>query len=88
MERFRVTLAQLNATLGDFKGNLEKAKEAIEIAEKRESDLILLPELFLSGYPPEDLMLKVSFLSENQASLEKLTLFTEGKEVVVVVGVY
>ncbi len=86
MERFRVTLAQLNATLGDFKGNLEKAKEAIEIAEKRESDLVLLPELFLSGYPPEDLMLKVSFLSENQASLEKLTLFTEGKEVVVVVG--
>ncbi len=86
MERFRVTLAQLNPTLGDFKGNLEKAKEAIEIAEQRESDLVLLPELFLSGYPPEDLMLKVSFLKENQASLEKLALFTEGKEVVVVVG--
>ena len=86
MEKLRITLAQLNATLGDFKGNLKKAKTVIEIAEQRESDLVLLPELFLPGYPPEDLMLKISFLKENRASLEELTLFTEGKEVVTVAG--
>jgi len=86
MEKLRITLAQLNATLGDFKGNLKKAKVAVEIAEQRESDLVLLPELFLPGYPPEDLMLKISFLKENRTSLEELALFTEGKEVVTVAG--
>lgn len=86
MKKLRVTLAQLNPTLGDFQGNLEKAKKALEVAEQRESDLLLLPELFLSGYPPEDLMLKLSFLKENQASLEELASFSKGKLVTTIVG--
>jgi len=86
LKKLRVTLAQLNPTLGDFRGNLEKAREALEIAEQRESDLLLFPELFLSGYPPEDLMLKLSFLKENQATLGKLVHYSKGKQVVTVVG--
>lgn len=86
MKKLRVTLAQLNPTLGDFRGNLEKAREALEIAEQRESDLLLFPELFLSGYPPEDLMLKLSFLKENQVTLEKLVSYSEDKQVAMVVG--
>lgn len=86
MKKLRVTLAQLNPILGDFQGNLEKAKRALEVAEQRESDLLLLPELFLSGYPPEDLMLKLSFLKENRASLEELASFSNGKQVTTIVG--
>jgi len=86
LKKLRVTLAQLNPILGDFQGNLEKAKRALEVAEQRESDLLLLPELFLSGYPPEDLMLKLSFLKENRASLEELASFSNGKQVTTIVG--
>lgn len=54
----RITLAQLNPTLGDLDGNLEKARDARKIAASENADLIVFPELFVTGYPPEDLVLK------------------------------
>ena len=56
--RFRIALAQLNPTMGDIPGNLRRAKEARAEAAKAGADLILFPELYIVGYPPEDLVLK------------------------------
>ncbi|MCD6552211.1 NAD+ synthase [Thermotoga sp.] len=86
MKQLRVTLAQLNPTLGDFEGNLKKAIEALEIAEERGSDLLIFPELFLSGYPPEDLMLRLSFLRENKRYLQEFASHTKNREVTVLIG--
>lgn len=82
----RVSMAQFNAKVGDLERNVEKAIEAIKLAEMRKADILLLPELFITGYPPEDLVLKPSFLKDNIRALEEVAKFTEGKSVTVVVG--
>lgn len=82
----RVSMAQFNAKVGDLKGNVEKAIEAIKLAEMKKSDILLLPELFITGYPPEDLVLKPSFLKDNTKALEEVAKFTKGKNVTVIVG--
>lgn len=86
MKRIRLTLAQLNPTLGDFDGNVRKAKLALDQAESLESDLLLLPELFIPGYPPEDLSFRLSFLRDNRRALEEFVKSTQGKKVVCVLG--
>lgn len=60
----RIALAQLNPTLGDIKGNIEKARKARKDAARQQADLILFTELFVSGYPPEDLVLKPAFVED------------------------
>ncbi|MEP9388295.1 NAD+ synthase [Mesorhizobium sp. KR9-304] len=59
----RIALAQLNPTVGDISGNLAKAREARADAARQGADLILFTELFIAGYPPEDLVLKPAFLA-------------------------
>lgn len=63
-DRLIIALAQLNPTVGDIAGNAEKARAARAAAAAAGADLLLLPELFLSGYQPEDLVLKPFFLSK------------------------
>lgn len=63
-DRLIVALAQLNPTVGDISGNADKARAARAKAAAAGADLLLLPELFLSGYQPEDLVLKPFFLSK------------------------
>ncbi|TIO20612.1 MAG: NAD+ synthase, partial [Mesorhizobium sp.] len=58
----RIAVAQLNPTVGDVAGNLAKAREARADATRQGADLVLYTELFLAGYPPEDLVLKPAFL--------------------------
>ncbi|RVN58625.1 NAD+ synthase, partial [Sinorhizobium meliloti] len=58
----RIAVAQLNPTVGDIAGNVAKAREARTAAAREGADLLLLTELFISGYPPEDLVLKPAFL--------------------------
>jgi NAD+ synthase len=58
----RIAVAQLNPTVGDVAGNLAKAREARADAAAQGADLVLFTELFLAGYPPEDLVLKPAFL--------------------------
>jgi len=82
----RVSMAQFNAKVGDLKGNVEKAIEAIKLAEMKKADILLLPELFITGYPPEDLVLKPSFLKDNTKALKEVAKFTKGKNVTVIVG--
>jgi NAD+ synthase len=60
----RIALAQLNPTVGDLEGNADKARKARAEAKRLGADLIVLPELYLIGYPPEDLVLKPAFRRE------------------------
>ncbi len=68
----RLALAQINPTVGDVDGNAELISEAIGGAREAGAQLVLLPELCLSGYPPEDLLLRGDFLHAVRASLESL----------------
>ncbi len=72
MKKIRVALAQINPVVGDFEYNYNKIVEFIEKAKKSEADIVAFPELALTGYPPEDLILKPSFIEKNLYYLEKL----------------
>lgn len=84
MTRLRVALAQINLTVGDLAGNAERIVEAIGVAEDAAADLVVLPELAVPGYPPEDLLLKPGFVADNLAALDKVAAATE--RTVAVVG--
>jgi NAD+ synthase (glutamine-hydrolysing) len=75
-------LGQINPAVGDFPSNLEKILAFIREAQAAECDLILFPELSLCGYPPEDLLLKKSFVERNRQYLDKLVQASEGMSVV------
>jgi NAD+ synthase len=70
--RLRIALAQLNPTVGDLAGNVAKLKAARERARAGGADLIVFSELFITGYPPEDLVLKPAFQRAARAAVEKL----------------
>jgi NAD+ synthase (glutamine-hydrolysing) len=72
MGRLRVAAAQLNIVVGDLDGNVDRIVGAIEQAEVEHCDLIAFPELAITGYPPEDLLLKPSFVTDNVAALERV----------------
>ena len=70
--QFTITLAQLNPTVGDVAGNAAKARAAREKAKAAGADLVVLSELFIAGYPPEDLVLKPAFQAACRAAVEEL----------------
>lgn len=76
----RIATAQFNPIVGDVAGNLEKAIEAIKDADRHGADLVLFTELFISGYPPEDLVLKPAFLEKCSEAIEKLAEYTSDKD--------
>ncbi len=82
----KLFLAQLNNIVGDIEGNLNKAIDALQDAKKLDSDLVIFSELFLSGYPPEDLVLKKSFISACKNALDSLITYSEEKELGVIIG--
>ena len=65
----RIALAQINTTVGDFAGNLERIRSA---ARRSDADLVLLPELCVCGYMPRDLLREPSFLDACERSLDAL----------------
>ncbi|MCF6271765.1 MAG: NAD+ synthase [Rhodobacteraceae bacterium] len=71
-QNFRLTLGQLNPVLGDFTSNSEKALAAWHTGAKAGADLVALPEMFLTGYQTQDLVLKPAFQAESQAALHAL----------------
>ena len=83
MRRFRVGLAQINATVGDFEGNVRKIVDAIERARALGCGLVALPELAITGYPPEDLLFKPAFIEANLRALDEVTRATGGLTAVV-----
>src|SRR5215475_2051742 len=72
MTEILITLAQLNPTVGDVEGNAAKARAARARAKADGADLVVLSELFLAGYPPEDLVRKPSFQAACRAATEAL----------------
>jgi NAD+ synthase (glutamine-hydrolysing) len=74
----RLALCQMNATVGDLAGNERKIADGIEQARAAGAQLVLFPELSLTGYPPEDLLLKEHFLRDARDALERLAAKTEG----------
>lgn len=76
-QQIKITLAQLNPTVGDVTGNATKARAAREKAKADGADLVVLSELFVAGYPPEDLVLKPAFQSACRAAIEELARETK-----------
>jgi NAD+ synthase (glutamine-hydrolysing) len=80
----RLALAQLNTTVGDLSGNRNKIKKGLEKARQSGAHLVAFPELAVTGYPPEDLLLKPDFVESAQGILTELAPFTKG--LVAIVG--
>ncbi len=78
----RIGLSQINPTVGDFAGNLQKIVGFISLGREQKCDLILFPELALCGYPPEDLLFKKAFIEANQRYLRRLVEASDGMNVV------
>jgi len=83
-ETLRVALAQIDAVVGDIDGNAAKIADRIARARDEGAHLVVLPELALTGYPPEDLLLKTHFLDAAGAALRELA--TDVKDIVALVG--
>jgi NAD+ synthase len=71
-ETLCIAVAQLNPVVGDIAGNLELAKRAVADAARQDVDLVLFTECFLSGYPPEDLVMKPAFLADCEEAVQTL----------------
>ena len=73
-DNLRIALAQMNSVVGDIEGNARKVEEFAARAREAGAELVVFPELTLTGYPPEDLLLKRGFLGRAAEALENLTV--------------
>jgi NAD+ synthase (glutamine-hydrolysing) len=80
----RLALAQINTVVGDLEGNRERILDAIDEARDADADLVLVPELAVTGYPPEDLLLRPGFLRAAERSLAEIARAARG--IVALVG--
>ena len=83
--KLRVALAQINPTVGDFAGNAALIQEAVAKAQKQSAEIIVFPEMIVTGYPVEDLALRPSFQAASIAAVEKIASSISG-DIVAVVG--
>ena len=77
-QHVRVGLAQLNPVIGDIAGNSRRILEMYATADKANCDIVVFPELSITGYPPEDLVLKSGFVAENQQAMRDIVAATKG----------
>ena len=82
-QNFRLAISQSNPTVGDIDGNAARIIADIERARAAAADLIAFPELAITGYPPEDLLFKTSFLQANVAAMERVIAAARGIAVIV-----
>src|SRR6266513_2576620 len=80
----RVALAQINPTVGDLEGNAAKIADWTARAKQADASLVVFPELTITGYPPEDLLLKTHFVADARRVLDRLAADTRG--IVALVG--
>ena len=78
MGRLRVAACQINTKVGDLEGNAACLLAALEQAEEAGADVALFPELAITGYPPEDLLLKPGFVEDNLEVLHTIAKRTSG----------
>ncbi|WP_338134195.1 nitrilase-related carbon-nitrogen hydrolase, partial [Candidatus Liberibacter asiaticus] len=86
LKKLKIAIAQLNPVVGDIAGNIAKARRAREEANRQGMDLILFTELFISGYPPEDLVFKKSFIQACSSAIDTLKSDTHDGGAGIVVG--
>ncbi len=84
MSKLRLALCQMNATVGDLTGNALRIRAGIDAGREAGAQVVLFPELALSGYPPEDLLLRAHFLQDTEAKLHELADAAKG--IVAIVG--
>jgi NAD+ synthase (glutamine-hydrolysing) len=84
LRSLRLAMAQINCTVGDLDGNMKKITSHIARAKEEGADVVAFPELAVTGYPPEDLLLKPSFIDDNLAVLNEV--MSEAKGIAAVVG--
>lgn len=82
----RVALVQMNPVVGDLSGNKERILALAEEARAADADVAVFPELAVTGYPPEDLVLRKDFIAANRAVVEEAARWTRGKDLLLVVG--
>jgi len=85
-DRLAIAVAQLNPIVGDVAGNLERARSARALAGKDKADVVAFSELFIAGYPPEDLVLKPAFQAACRAAVESLARETGDGGPAVLIG--
>jgi len=85
MEKLRLALAQINTTVGDIQRNKEKIIEVLNEAQKVCADIVVFPELSITGYPPEDLLFKTHFIEDNINALNEIAQHVP-KSLIAVVG--
>jgi len=83
MRTLRLAMAQINCTVGDLDGNVRKITEYIRKAREAGAELVAFPELAVTGYPPEDLLLKPGFVDDNLQALNEIVSATKGISAVV-----
>src|SRR6266850_840882 len=83
--QLRLAMAQINVVVGDVEGNAQKIVEWIDRARDADADIVTFPELALTGYAPEDLLLKPQFIDANLAALEKVVSRT--RDITAIIGV-
>jgi len=83
MRTFRIAMVQMNPTVGDLDGNLRRITAWLREAKKAKADLVAFPELAITGYPPEDLLLKPRFIADNRRVLQEVVRHCRGLAAVV-----
>ena len=81
---YKIKLVQENPKVGDIQGNLDLARSHIAEAKEKGIDLIIFSEMFLTGYPPEDLLLRQDFLDESERCSKELEGLS--KEISIIIG--
>ncbi len=84
MKTIRIALAQINTTVGDLAGNKKKILDYVAKAKQVSVDIIVFPELVITGYPPEDLLLRKHFVADNLKTLRDLA--SQIKKIIAIVG--
>lgn len=84
MKKLRAGLSQINPSVGDITGNTKKITKAIEAARGLDIDILCFPELAVTGYPPEDLLLKTEFIDDNIRALDEIKKHCPDNMVVIV----
>src|SRR2546426_3973839 len=82
--QLRLAMAQINVVVGDVEGNAQKIIEWLDRARDADADIVTFPELALTGYPPEDLLLKPQFIDANLNALEKVVSRT--RDIAAIIG--
>jgi len=80
----RIGMAQVNATVGDLEGNVSRIEDFIDAARKKNVDLVVFPELVITGYPPQDLILDKGFVQRNEELLD--SLIDRNSDIAAIVG--